>query len=514
MKKRKNKVKIGIHPVMTLLIFCSVVIIVSGILGIFDIQSTFNLISPQSGEYQVTTEAVNSLLNLRGLKYIFTNTVANFASFTVLSNLLILLLGIGIMEKSGFLKTLITLLTKKVSKFNVTFTLVLICIISSITGNLSYLVLIPLSALLFMYGKRNPIIGIITSFAALTCGSGINFLLTSVDSSLLTTTLLNAHKLAPLYDINTTSFIFINIVAVIIVSLIITNITENVIAKIVPKYDFGEEDIEDEIITKRKIRGLLFAGIAGIIYLLIFIYNIIPGLPLSGNLLDYSQKLYIDKLFSYNSFFSNGFVFIVTILFVILGLFYGIGAKTIKNNKDFVEGLENSLNGIGKILVLIFAFSTFISIFKQTNIGNVIAGACANFISKTKFVGLPLILLFYIISIITTLFLPNDFARWPILASSAIPKFMTAGISPEFCQVIFRFGESVTLGIAPIFTFFVVYLAYLEKYNQNKEQPVKIIDSLKYLFPYVVAVFFIYLILIIIWYLIGLPLGISSSVGL
>lgn len=514
MKKIKTKEKIGLHPVMTLLILCFVVIILSGVLNLFNVQSTFNQISTKTGEYQATTEAVNSLLSLSGLKYIFTNTVANFANFAVLPHLIITLLGIGIMEKSGFLKTVITLLTKKSQKTTVTFFLVLICIISSIMGDLSYIILIPLSALLFEYGKRNPMIGIITAFAALTIGSGINIFLTSVDSSLLTTTLLNTHKLAPAYSISSFAFVFIMLIITMIMSVVITNITENYIAKKVPKYEFTETDIEDDLVlTKRKMRGLLLAGIAGIIYLIIFIYNIIPGLPFSGNLLDYSQALYIDKLFSYNSFFSNGFVFIVTVLFVILGLAYGIGAKTINNNKEFVDALGSSLNGIGKILVLIFASATFISIFKQTNIGNVIAGGFANLIGSSSFSGLPLLLLLFFVTIITTIFLPNSINKWPILATTSVPMLMNAGVSPEFTQVVFRLGESVSLGITPIFAYFVVYLAYLEKYNQSNK-PIKLSNVIKYQTPYAIISMLIFILIIVIWYIVGFPLGMGAGVDL
>ena len=108
------------------------------------------------------------------------------------------------------------------------------------------------------------------------------------------------------------------------IAALITYISERFSVNELPKYEF-KDDKKDFKLAKRDIRGLIFAGTFGIIYLLIFIYNIIPGLPLSGNLLDYSQKLYIDKLFNPDSFFSQGFVFIVTILFVILGLFYGLG---------------------------------------------------------------------------------------------------------------------------------------------------------------------------------------------
>ena len=512
MKKQRIKEKIGLHPVMFLLILCFIVIVVSGILSFFNVQATYNKVSSVTGDYQATTEAVVSLFSLSGLKYIFTSTVSNFANFTVLSNLLIILIGIGIMVKSGFLKTVIALMTKRVKKNTVTFVLVLICILSSIIGDLAYVVLIPLSALLFLYGKRSPMIGIITSFAALTCGSGISLFLTSIDSSLLNMTLTNAYILSADYTISSLGYIIIMPILIILLSFIITYISENIIAKKVPKYEFPEEDVEEELVmTKKKMRGLLLAGGAGLIYLLIFIYNIIPGLPFSGNLLDYSQNLYIDKLFSYNSFFSNGFVFIVAVLFVILGLFYGIGAKTITNNKEFIDSLGHSLNGIGKIIVMIFAVSIFINIFKYSNIGGVITAALANLINSSNFGGLPIIILLFVFSIISSLFLPNALNNWSIL-SATIPTMMQVGVSAEFAQLVFRLGNAVSIGLTPVFAYYIVYIAFLANYNQSNKA-ITMIEAIKYQIPFAIISCIGFLIIIIIWYILSAPLGIGTSVA-
>ena len=138
MKKLRTKDKIGLHPVMMLLVLSFATIVISGILRLFNVQATFNKISSVTGDFQVTTEAVNSLFSLSGLKYIFTSTVSNFANYAVLTNLIIILLGIGIMVKSGFLKTIITLMTKKAKKTSVTFVLVLISILASLIGHISY----------------------------------------------------------------------------------------------------------------------------------------------------------------------------------------------------------------------------------------------------------------------------------------------------------------------------------------------------------------------------------------
>lgn len=513
MKKLRTKDKIGLHPVMMLLVLSFATIVISGILRLFNVQATFNKVSSVTGDFQVTTEAVNSLFSLSGLKYIFTSTVSNFANYAVLTNLIIILLGIGIMVKSGFLKTIITLMTKKAKKTSVTFVLVLISILASLIGDLSYIILVPLGALLFLYGKRNPMIGIITTFASLTCGSALSLFLTSYDSSLINITLNNVNIINSGYNISSWAFILANVILIIALSFVITNVTENYLVKKLPKYEFSEEEVEEELVlTRKQMRGLLFSLFAGLLYLLIFIYNIIPGLPFSGNLLDYSQSLYIDKLFSYNSFFSNGFVFVVAVFFVILGLSYGIGAKTIKNNKEFVDALGHSLNGIGKILVMIFAASAFINIFKQSNIGNVVAGALTNVMQNCNFGGLPLVLLLFIFAGVIALFQPTALFSYNIV-SGVIIKLMNAGISPEFTQLVFRLGSSVTLGLTPVFVYFVVYLAYLENYNQSNK-PITIKEAIKYQLPYAAVTCVLYLLFIIIWYLVKFPIGVGAGVGL
>ena len=87
---------------------------------------------------------------------------------------------------------------------------------------------------------------------------------------------------------------------------------------------------------------------------------------------------------------------------------------------------------------------------------------------------------------------------------------MTAGISPEFTQVIYRFAESSTIGLTPLFAYFVIYLAYLEKYNQT-EKPINLIKSIKYQIPYSIVTFIGLLVMIIIWYLTGLPIGLHGA---
>ncbi len=507
----KFKEKVTLNPVMTFLILIFATIILSGFLHLIGFEATYDKIDILTGEYIATSESVDSLFSLSGIKYIFTSTVSNFTNFTPLSSLIIVLIGIGIMEKSGFIKTTFTILTKYCKKYTITFWLVLISILLSIAGDLGYVIMIPIAALLFSYGRRNPILGIVSVYAALTCGSGISILLTAVDSDMMNYTLANANNIDPSYALGTGAFIFIMAAAIVLLAFIITIITERYTSQNIVKYEYKDEKKELRL-GRREYRGLLFSITAGALYLLIFIYNIIPGLPLSGNLLDYSQKFYIDKLFSYNSFFSNGFVFVVTMFFIILGLFYGIGAKTIKNNNDFCEDLSHSLDGTGRTLILIFLGSMLINIFKKSNIGTVITVSLANILKNGSISGTALVVVLFLITAVSTLVLTGPSAKWAIISTTAIPVFMNNSLSPEFAQVIARFAECATIGITPLLAYFAIYLAYIEKYNQE-EEPIPLLKTLKYQFVYALATAAVLLILIVGWHLIGLPIGIGGRIG-
>lgn len=506
---RKRKERVILHPIMVFIILIIATLILSGILGTIGLSADYNSINTIRGDVDTTTVMVKSLLNLSGLKMIFRSTIANYASFAPLANLLIILIGIGIMDKSGFLEAFFTLVTKKASKFKVTLVLSFLTIIASIMGDISYIIFIPICALFFKYGHRNPNAGIIMAFAGLTCGTGINIFMNSIDSALLSYTKLAALSLDSTYVISNFAYLFIMIVMTIATSIAVAMITEKVI---IPRLGYHEsEEISEEFyLDKKKKRGLLFSLTVGIIYIVIFVYNIIPGLPLSGKLLDYSQVLYIDKLFGYNSFFNQGFAFVVTMFFFLCGLFYGIGANTIKNNRDVCDYLGHSLDGIGKTLVLLLFASVFIEIFKATEIGTTITAMLGEFIMGSKATGIPLIILSFIACFIATLVLPSPVTAWSILSGVIVPVFMNAGMSAEFAGLVFRASECVACGLTPIMAYFVIYLAFLEKYS-DEDKPVSFLSSVKNILPYAGTAAVIWITVLIILYIIGLPFGISTS---
>lgn len=506
---KKIREKILLHPMMAFLFLTGAVVILSGILDLFDASVTYNAINPKTGSYEATLVTVESLLNLSGIKYIFSHTVSNFVSFAPLSMLLIALLGIGIMDKSGFLDSLFFALTKKVPKTTVTFIYVLICILAAISGDLCFIIFIPLGALLFKYGKRNPQVGILVSFVSVAFGYGLSLTMSSIDSMLINYTELAANIISDGYTIPTSSYFIIMLVAIIAAAGVITYVTEKIMVTRLGKYEVEEEIVQDkEQLTKRELRGLIFAGFGALVYVFIFIYNIIPNVPFGGNLLDYSQERYIDMLFGYDSFFNDGYVFVITFLFFLVGLLYGVGTKVINNHRDICNFLSHSLDGIGKVIVLIFFASMFVSLLKYTNIGTLVVASLSNVIANANFGGLALVLLVFFVSLLTTFVMPSFVTRWEILSSSVVPLMMTAGYTPELSQLVFSAGSSIVYAITPAMAYFVIYVSYMEKYDKSG---IGLIKSIRYCMPYVFGMLVLWVVLILVWTLVGLPLGIGTS---
>ena len=502
------KKKLKLSPIMSFIILISVTILLSGFLHLINVQGEYTTVNRASSELINNVVEVKNLFSTKGIKHIVTTAVSGFVNFEPLGALIIVLIGIGVLEKTGFMKTFFTILTRNSKRYTITFILVFLCLIFSLLGNIGFVIMLPLGALLFKYGRRNPLGGIIATFASLSFGAGINVFLSANDSSLLELTLNAAHTLDQNYAIGTFFSLFIMILALIIVSIVFTTVTEKKIMPRLPRYESTEEELK---ITNKELRGLIIGLGAGILYTLLIVYMIIPGLPLSGALLDNGATKYIDMLFGANSLFNKGFIFIVTMLFVIVGYGYGLMTKTIKNSKDVTESLGYSLDGIGSILVLLFFASLFINVFEESQIGTVIVASISKIIGGLNFTGASLILMTVILVGIGNLFLPGSLSKWQILSGSLVTLFMNASISPEFSQVTFVAAESLTNGLTPLFLYFAVYIAFMEKYNTNETATIS--GCTKYMLPYATYISIIWILILIGWYLIGLPIGIGSYPG-
>ena len=522
--KRKLKLKkFYLHPITTIILLTIGVMILSGILSILGLQVTYSTLNNQTGELEKTLITVENLFGFNGLKYFISNASKNFISFTTLSNLLIALIGLGIAQATGLIDTFIKRVLNKIENKKITFIIIFLATISSLINDIGYVILIPIAAIIFKKNNRNPLAGIIAAFCGVAFGYGATLFVGSMEVNLTSITESAARLIDSSYHVALTSNLIIIIISSIILSLVGTIIIEKITVPKLGKYKEKEElttTSEIEIIEsveeeeQRKLaeeihekKGMKYATIASIVFGIFFIYSLIPNLPFSGLLLDMNEYTYLGQTFGPNSYFQDGFTFMVSLFLIVTGIAYGIGAKTIKNDRELIVDSSKYMLEVTSLIPMVFFATQLVAIFRKTNIDTILTALAANAINSIDFTGIPLVLLVVILLAIVNLFNTTPTAKWTILAPIVVPKLMQCNISPEFSQFILRATDSMTKGITPLLTYFVIFIGYLNIYNSNKRRPITIGMSIKLITPYCLIISLVWIAIIILWYLTGLPIG-------
>lgn len=507
METKKEKRSWLNNAVMFFMILIILVFILSIIGSVFNWQGTYSKLNVVTGNVENQLVSVESLFSREGARYIIGNVLTTFMSFTPLVMFLFTMIGVGFAEKTGLFKAIFKT-KKKVKKFWLSFIVALVSIVSTVVGDIGFVFIIPLSAIVFLINNRNPIIGIIASFSAMTAGYGINMIITQMDYNLYSITNLSAKLIDKSYNVGINGNIIFTAVCTILLSLLIAFITEKYTVRKAKKYKI-DEMIEDDELSSDAKKGLKYSIFVALLSLLFFIYMLIPfGTPLAGLLLDYSETTFYGRVFSGNSYVIQGLAFMLCVTLILCGWIYGRTAHTLKTKNDFSTYLYDSLNNIGSILVFFFFASQLIALFKKTNIGDVFTIKIIDILEKVEFTGFPLMIAFFILVAFVNIFQTSAVLKWSVLAPSIVPLFMRQNISPEFAQAIFRVADSTTNTISPFFPYFIVLIGMLQIYNKN-EEAIGIKYTYKLLLPYALGIFIFFILLLICTYIINLPIGVG-----
>lgn len=504
---KDKKGKRSSHPVMFFIYMWLLIIIVSGIASALNVQVTYDKLTTIAGEVESTTVAVNSLLSLDGLKFLITSAIDNLTSFAPFSTLLIAAIAFGIALKSGFLKTLCSKINKKIPKYVIVFVYSLICIIASVDSNIGYVLLLPVGAVLFMSMNRNPIGGLALGFASIASGHGAGLFINALDYNLSSYTEASAKLLDTEYAVSQSSNLLFIIVAALLIAGISTLITEKIIVRKLGRNTL-EEDEELMLEETNEKKGLIAALLATIVFIIPIIIMVIPssGNGFVGLLLDKSQSTYSKMLFSSDALLMTNLVGIVSLLFAVQGFVFGVVSGTIKKIRDMVNFATDYLKSIGGIFVLIFFAAQLCAALKESNLGVILTASLSNLIAASEFSFIPLVLLILLVSMVANMLTPASVAKWSIIAPNIMPVVMRANITPEFAQLVFRAGDSITNSITPIFTYFVIFIGFIEVYTKNKND-FSIRNCYRIVFPYFGVIALMWIVMLICWYIIGLPIG-------
>ena len=510
-----KKKKIRLHPALVFLILTIGIMIISSIGSILNLEASYYVVNEATGDLNSQVVNINNLFNRTGIQYLISNMLNNFINFAPLGNLIVGLLGVGVAYKSGYLNSLFKMIGERVPRRFLTFVVVLLGIIFSMFYEVGYVILIPMAAILFMNLGRHPSAGICAAFSGITFGYGANVIINRFDSMLTLYSNKASTILDSSYNVNLYGNIIFTAISMILVAYVGMFVTERFIIPKLGKYYFDEEEPSQEYVPSKKERkGVILSLGATLIVVILLVYCIIKGLPFSGLFLDLSQDKYVNMLFGEGSYFYQGSVTIFSFLLIFSSLIYGIRVGTIDDNRDLVDGMSYYLKDVASLLVLIFFASQFCLIFKETNIGLFIVASLSELLNTFQLTGLLLVIVTFVIVAICTFFVPMASTKWAMLSPVIVPLFMQSSMTPEFAEVVFRAADSSVKGLTPIFSYFVILIGFLHIYNKRKNDVITISDAMSLMVPYAIAFAVLWLIIILAFYIIGIPIGIGTGVML
>jgi aminobenzoyl-glutamate transport protein len=481
------------HPATLFGIFALLVLILSAVFSAIGSSAAH----PVTGE---VFEVIN-LLSRDGVHMILTEMVNNFTSFAPLGIVLVAMLGIGLAEHSGLIAVLIRSLVLYSPEKYLTFIIVLAGILSNLASSVGYVLLVPLAGTIFIAIGRNPIGGMAAAFAGVSGGYSANLILGTIDPLLAGLSQEAARLVDPVYHVNPTANYYFMVASTFLIAILGTWVTEKiVIPRLGPYKNDNIEKEEISRLTKIEKKGikrsaLLFLG---------FVVLLLIGLLPENGILRGTDGSFL------RSPVLKGVVAVLFLVAGLMGVVYGKITGKYKNDTDVMKGMSESMKTMASYIVLVFFAAQFVEYFNWSNLGIILAIDGASFIQSLNLGLIPLAIMFVIFAGTINLVMGSASAKWALLAPIFVPMFMFLGYTPELTQVIYRIGDSVTNIISPMMSFFALIIVYFQKYDEKSGIGTLVATML----PYSVVFFIGWVILLISWLLLGLPLGPGSAVHL
>ncbi|MDQ0160491.1 AbgT family transporter [Alkalibacillus salilacus] len=443
---------------------------------------------PGSGEVL----EIKSLISGEGLQYILGSMLDNFTGFAPLGLVLAMMLGIGLAQRVGLLETAIKKSILNAPPALVTYAVIFTGIIGNLASDAAFVLVPPLAAMVFYTVGRHPLAGLAAGFAGTGAGFTANVIIAGTDALLSGITTEAAKAVNDSVNVTPVDNYYFMIASVVILAFVGAQITERIIEPKLGEYTGDFEDSFEEV-TAEESRGLRNTVIAGLIYLgLVALTLFWPNSPLRGEDGSMIPSPFLDNI-----------VPILLLFFITLGVTYGVTVKKITTSGDIPKYMAEAMKDMSSYIVLIFAAAQFINYFNWSNLGTWLAVNSAEFLTSIDMTGLPVIIGFVLLTAVLNLIVFSGSAQWALMAPIFVPMFMLLDYDPAFIQAAYRIADSSTNIITPLNPYILIVLAFMQQYD--KKAGMGTLISL--MLPYSLIFLGIWIVLLIIFALTGIPLG-------
>ncbi len=474
------------HPFILFSILTLLIVLLSVIFNFFEIGVT-NYVDGKEVK-------IRSLVSEEGINFMLQSMVKNFTGFSPLGLVLVMTLGIGLMEKVGLISVFIrSVITDKYSK-HLVFLVMIIGICGNIASDIATVIIPSIAAMIFLSLGRHPLVGVAVGYAATTAGFSANLIIAGTDALLAGISTEAIKIINPNIQVSILSNWYFMSASTIVLAIVGTIVTNKIIEPRLGKYR-GKKLVITEEVNEIEKRALRKSGIYGIGYILLIMILVHPKKSFlraaSGSLLNSPLLKSITPL--------------LLILFLIVGITYGKSVGKIKKSGDVPKLMGKAIEDMSSYIVLVFMIGQFIAYFNWTKIAYVIAISGARVVERMNLEGLPLFIVFILFVAFINLFMGSGSAKWALLAPIFVPMFYILGYEPSLTQMLYRVGDSTTNIISPLAPYLGIIIGIAEEYDEN----CKMGTIISMMMPYTLAMLSTWIIFVVIWISLGIPLGLN-----
>lgn len=459
----------------------------------------FTEINPRDGQ---PIRVVNQLTG-GALAQFLSSMVTTFTSFHPLGVVLVALLGVGVAEHTGFINAVLKWMLGFTPKSLLTPMLILVAIVSHTAADAGYVLVIPLGGVIFYAAGRHPLAGIAAAFAGVSGGFSANFIPSGIDPLLQGLTQAGGQLINPDLQVNPLCNWAFTSASSVVVILVGWYLTDRVIEPRVNAMEEVDGDPDEmpkmEELSAADRKGM-FAGVAAMLVASLALFLVV--LPTDSPL-----RSPDGQVTAFSAPLMQSIVPLIFIFFLIPGIVHGYVSGSVKSHRDVVAGMSKSMSTMGYYLVMAFFAAQFIAAFGQSNVGVLLAIKGANFLKALALPGQATIVGIIMLSAAVNLLVGSASAKWALLAPIFVPMLMQLGLSPELTQAAYRVGDSTTNIITPLMPYFPLVVVFCQRYVKGTG----IGTVVSIMLPYSVALFVIWTIFLVIYWMAGIPLGLQAS---
>ncbi|GAB3969700.1 AbgT family transporter [Actinoallomurus acanthiterrae] len=482
------------HPVLLFAFLFVLVAVLSSVLG--GLGTTVTI----PGTHQ--TKTVQGLLTADGVVWLLQNLVQNFAGFPPFATVIMLIMAVGLAERSGLLEVAVRATLARVPRAVLPYALAIVACQAHMMSDVANIVIPPLAAMAFKAAGRHPVAGLLGGVACVGAGYSAGFTVGSLDALLIGITQKSIAVLPGTSGIEVNLLVnyFFTAVSSIVLGLLGGFLISRVLEPRLGAYEEPDGQTEQAGISAEQWRGLRVTGIVLAAYVVTVLTAWLwPGSPLRGP----GGALVPSPVLS-------GIVTLIFLAFLISGLTYGIASGTVRSAQDAVTMSTEAVKSMAGYVVLIFVAAQVIALFNWSNLGLVLAVKGAALLKSIGLTGLGVIVLFIALTAVLSLFIVSGSALWSLLAPVFVPAFMLLGMSPALSQAAFRVGDSAMHIVTPMNPYLLLALAMLREYEPEARFGTMISRLAIFALPFLV----VWTLLLALFYTLGLPLGPGSGIHL